>query len=131
MNIPHSLSPGAGASARVILELDPEALARRSGYEPLRPGVDVLWLYKEDVAGSSCAILRYQPGAEVPEHEHQGFEHVYILAGEQSDERGTYRKGSFVINPPGTSHRVWTSEGCLVLIVWQRPVAFKSGSAFG
>ena len=69
-----------------------------------------------------------QPGSEVPEHEHQGIEHVYILDGEQSDERGTYRKGSFVINPPGTSHRVWSSEGCLVLIVWQRPVAFKSDS---
>jgi anti-sigma factor ChrR (cupin superfamily) len=111
---------------RVILDLDPEALARRSGYEPLRPGVDVLWLYREEAAGSSCAILRYQPGAEVPEHAHQGFEHVYILAGEQSDERGTYRKGSFVINPPGTTHCVRSTEGCLVLIVWQRPVAFKS-----
>jgi len=125
VSIPHSTIP------RTILDLDPEALARRSGYEPLRPGVDVLWLYKEEAAGSSCAILRYQPGAEVPEHEHQGVEHVYILAGEQSDDRGTYRKGSFVINPPGTSHRVWSSEGCLVLIVWQRPVAFKSGSVMG
>jgi anti-sigma factor ChrR (cupin superfamily) len=129
VSIPDSISPGA--LPRVVLQLDPEALARRSGYEPLRPGVDVLWLYKEDVAGSSCAILRYQPGAEVPEHEHRGFEHVYILAGEQSDERGSYRKGSFVINPPGTSHRVWSREGCLVLVVWQRPVAFTSESARG
>lgn len=116
---------------RIVLELDAEALARQSGYEPLRPGVDVLWLYREDGAGSSCAILRYQSGAEVPEHEHRGVEHVYILAGEQSDARGTYRKGSFVINPPGTTHRVWTTEGCLVLIVWQRPVAFTSGSVAG
>lgn len=123
VSIPHSL---AHSIPRTVLELDPDALARRAGYEPLRPGVDVLWLYKEDAAGSSCAILRYQPGTEVPEHVHHGFEHVYILAGAQSDERGTYRKGSFVINPPGTAHRVWSSEGCLVLIVWQRPVAFTS-----
>lgn len=109
---------------RTVLELDPEELSRRSGYEPLRPGVDVLWLYKEEAGGSSSAILRYQPGAEVPEHEHRGFEHVYVLAGEQSDARGNYRRGAFVINPPGTRHRVWTREGCLVLIVWQRPVAF-------
>jgi anti-sigma factor ChrR (cupin superfamily) len=116
---------------QLVLDLDPEALARRSGYEPLRPGVDVLWLYKEDAGVSSCAILRYQPGSEVPAHEHQGFEHVYVLAGEQSDERGQYRTGSFVINPPGSTHRVWSSEGCLVLIVWQRPVAFLSRDAQG
>jgi predicted ChrR family anti-sigma factor len=116
---------------RTILELDPEALARRPGYEPLRVGVDVLYLYKDEASGSSCALLKYQPGAEVPEHEHHGFEHVYVLSGEQSDESGNYRKGAFVINPPGTAHRVWTKEGCLVLIVWQKPVSFKSGSVDG
>jgi len=57
---------------------------------------------------------------------HQGIEHLYVLAGEQSDGRGTYAQGSFVINPPGTAHRVWSKHGCLVLIVWQRPVAFTN-----
>jgi anti-sigma factor ChrR (cupin superfamily) len=111
---------------RTILELDASALLQLPGYEPLRPGVDIRYLYRDEASGSSCALLRYQPGAEVPEHVHQGFEHVYVLSGEQSDERGNYRKGCFVINPPGTAHRVWSKEGCLVLIVWQRPVAFKA-----
>jgi anti-sigma factor ChrR (cupin superfamily) len=115
------------SGARTVLDLDPDALARLAGYEPLRPGVDILYIYRDEASGSSCALLKYQAGAEVPEHAHPGFEHVYILAGEQSDERGTYRQGSFVINPPGTAHRVWSKEGCLVLIVWQRPVVFKSG----
>jgi len=110
---------------RIVLDLDPDELAKRPGYEPLRPGIDILYLYQDGDAGSSCALLRYQPGAEVPAHVHQGFEHVYVLAGEQSDERGSYRKGSFVINPPGTNHRVWSQSGCLVLIVWNRPVAFQ------
>jgi anti-sigma factor ChrR (cupin superfamily) len=113
---------------RTVLTLDPDALARLEGYEPLRPGIDILYLYRDGASGSSCALLKYQPGAEVPEHVHQGFEHVYVLSGEQSDARGSYRKGSFVINPPGTAHRVWSKEGCLVLIVWQRPVIFKTGS---
>jgi anti-sigma factor ChrR (cupin superfamily) len=116
---------------RTLLQLDPDVLARRPGYEPLRPGVDILYLYRDDASGGSCALLRYQPGAEVPEHTHQGIEHVYILAGEQSDERGTYGKGSFVINPPGTAHRVWSKQGCLVLIVWQRPVRFTDPNAVG
>ena len=111
--------------SRIALDLDPDELAKRPGYEPLRPGIDILYLYRDGEAGSSCALLRYQPGAEVPAHVHQGFEHVYVLAGEQSDDRGSYPTGSFVINPPGTQHRVWSKSGCLVLIVWNQPVAFQ------
>ena len=110
----------------LFVSLDPEALAQRTGYTPLRPGVDILYLYRDEASGSSCALLKYAPGAEVPEHVHQGFEHVYVLDGEQSDARGTYGKGSFVVNPPGTAHRVWSAPGCLVLIVWQKPVAFTA-----
>ncbi len=106
------------------LTLDPEELARRPGYVPLRPGVDVLYLSKEENSGASSALLRYQPGADVPSHVHQGYEHVIVLSGEQQDERGRYPAGTLVVNPPGTAHRVWSPGGCLVLIVWQRPVAF-------
>lgn len=110
----------------VVLTLDPAELAARPGYVSLRPGVDILYLYRDDASRGSCALLRYQPGASVPRHEHEGFEHVYVLYGEQRDERGRYPKGSFVINPPGSAHRVWSDAGCLALIVWQKPVAFES-----
>jgi anti-sigma factor ChrR (cupin superfamily) len=117
--------------ARQVLALDPESLARLPGYEPLRPGVDILRLYVDEASGGSAAILRYAPGAVIPPHEHQGYEHVIVLAGEQRDERGSYGKGTLVINPPGTSHRVWSPEGCLVLIVWQRPVSFLPSDTSG
>ena len=110
---------------RSVLHLDPESLAQRPGYQPLRPGVDILYLYKDETSGASSALLRYQPGAEVPAHRHAGYEHVLVLAGAQMDERGTYSAGMFVINPPGSSHRVWSPEGCLVLIVWQLAVEFE------
>jgi anti-sigma factor ChrR (cupin superfamily) len=109
---------------RTILDLDPAELARRPGYRPLRPGVDILYLYEDEASGASSALLKYAPGAQVPEHRHEGYEHVYVLAGEQMDERGRYPAGTFVINPPGTSHHVRSPEGCLVLIVWQRAVTF-------
>jgi anti-sigma factor ChrR (cupin superfamily) len=70
-------------------------------------------------------VLRYLPGAEVPRHVHTGFEHILVLSGAQHDERGRYTAGTFVVNPAGTAHRVWSPEGCLVLIVWERPVRFK------
>jgi anti-sigma factor ChrR (cupin superfamily) len=114
---------------RIVLTLDPAALARLDGYEPLRPGVDVLYLYQDEASGAATALLRYAPGAEVPPHTHQGFEHIVVLSGEQFDDRGRYPAGTFVVNPPGTGHRVWSPEGCLVLIMWQQPVAFREQAA--
>ena len=94
----------------------------------LRPGVDEHRLYGPvDGTGSSASILRYRPGAHVPRHAHGGHEHIYVLGGSQRDERGTYRAGTLVINPPGTSHEVVSDEGCTVLIIWERPVAFIDG----
>jgi anti-sigma factor ChrR (cupin superfamily) len=107
-----------------VVALDPAALRARTGYVPLRPGVEILYLYNDEKSGAAAALLRYEPGATVPAHEHQGYEHVFVLSGAQSDARGRYGEGVLLINPPGTSHRVVSEEGCLVLVVWQRPVRF-------
>jgi anti-sigma factor ChrR (cupin superfamily) len=44
------------------------------------------------------------------------------LDGEQSDEYGRYTAGTLVVNRPGSSHRLASEEGCVVLIVWERGV---------
>lgn len=100
------------------LARDPDRIA----WEPFRDGVRVHWLYRTAPDGPAAAFLRYEPGAAVPTHLHAGYEHITVLAGSQSDARGTYPAGSLVINPPGTRHAVASAEGCLVLIVWERPV---------
>ena len=100
----------------------PEVLPWRS----LRPGVYLHWLQESEEGGPSAALLRYESGAEVPRHVHTGFEYLLILEGSQEDERGTYPVGTFVVNPPGSEHRVFSPRGCLVLAVWERPVRFVS-----
>jgi anti-sigma factor ChrR (cupin superfamily) len=92
-------------------------------FQQLRDGVEIHILH-ETPDGARTAILRYRPGAEVPAHRHEGYEYIYVLEGEQTDERGSYGAGSFVINEPGMSHRVRSPSGCVVLIIWQRPVVF-------
>jgi anti-sigma factor ChrR (cupin superfamily) len=92
-------------------------------FQELRDGVEIHVLH-EAPDSSRVAILRYRPGAEVPPHRHEGYEYIYVLEGEQSDERGSYGAGSFVVNEPGLSHRVSSKTGCVVLIIWQRPVVF-------
>lgn len=100
---------------------DPDALP----WQPLRPGVEIHRLYGGEHDGPSAALLRYRPGAEVPWHVHAGAEHILVLSGSQEDHRGRYGAGSFVVNQPGTRHRVVSPDGCLVLVVWERPVRFE------
>jgi anti-sigma factor ChrR (cupin superfamily) len=68
--------------------------------------------------------LRYQPGAKTPPHRHTGVEHIYVLRGSQRDERGVYETGTLVVNETGSSHQVASDDGCVVLVLWQKPVEF-------
>lgn len=95
-----------------------------AGWGELRPGVYILPLFEGAPGNYKSALLRYLPGASVPEHVHLGDEHVYMLEGSQEDETGSYAEGSYVYNPTGTGHRVWSEEGCLALIHWRAPVTF-------
>jgi anti-sigma factor ChrR (cupin superfamily) len=109
---------------RTVALGDLSALTWRS----LRPGVEIHVLHEAGADGPSAALLRYQPGAEVPAHEHVGFEHIVVLEGEQRDEHGQYGVGTLIVNPPGSRHRVWSPAGCLVLVVWERPVRFLAAA---
>lgn len=95
-------------------------------FEPFRAGVAIHRLYHVE-SGPAAALLRYDPGASVPLHEHTGFEHVLVLSGEQSDEHATLGVGDVAINPPGSRHSVRSATGCTVLLIWERPVRFIEG----
>lgn len=93
-------------------------------WEPFRPGVTAHWLYKDESTGASAVLLRYEPGARVTEHEHTGYEHMYVIEGDEYDEHGEYPAGSFVINPPGTKHSPGSHGGCIALLIYEKPVRF-------
>lgn len=99
-------------------------------FEPFREGVEICHLQRcENGTGPALALLRYQPGAAVPLHEHVGMETICVLSGSQSDEAGTYRAGDVVVNPAGSRHSVWSAEGCTVLIHWAEPVRLLGPAA--
>jgi anti-sigma factor ChrR (cupin superfamily) len=93
-------------------------------WEPLGPGVEVSPLHRDSAGHIKLALLRYAPGATVPEHFHTGMEYIQILAGSQQDERGVYQAGTLLVSFPGTRHSVASPEGCVVLAVWETPVQF-------
>ena len=90
-------------------------------FADFRDGVEICTLYEGD---STLALLRYEAGASVPKHRHQGLEAIFVLEGSQSDERGLYKKGSCILNPSGFEHTVKSEEGCVVLVHWIKPVEF-------
>jgi anti-sigma factor ChrR (cupin superfamily) len=95
-------------------------------WEPFRPGVDLYRVWG-DPEGAWAALLRYAPGATVPDHEHTGVENIYVLEGSQRDDRGVHRAGDHVVNQPGSIHNVESDDGCLVLVVWESPNRFLAG----
>lgn len=120
-----AVTSGAPARPLVLPDLLAQARSPDFTWTPLRPGVDEHRIYGEhDAGGPVASILRYAPGAEVPYHRHDGYEHVYVLAGSQRDSRGTHRAGTLVINPPGSRHQVTSDDGCFVLLIWERAVVF-------
>ncbi len=108
-----------------VANLPPFGSADTLTWEPLRPGVEAAWIYGKDSPGPRAALLRYQPGAVVSEHEHLGFEHIFVLAGSQSDGTHDYPAGTLSVFPPGWSHQITSAGGCTALAIWTGPLVFR------
>jgi len=91
-------------------------------WQPFHKRVEIYRLYGNGEDGAAAALLRYQPGAKVPRHGHPGFEHVLVLSGSQTDHNGEHIAGTLVINPPDSNHTVVSDRGCIVLVIWEKPV---------
>lgn len=85
------------------------------------PGVDRRML---DRIGAEVArattIVRYAPGSQFSEHTHTGGEEFVVLDGVFSDEHGDFPAGSYIRNPPTSSHTPGSSPGCTIFVkLWQ------------
>lgn len=85
------------------------------------PGVERRML---DRIGSEVArattIVRYEAGSKFSEHTHTGGEEFIVLDGVFQDEHGDFPKGTYVRNPPTTSHTPGSQQGCTIFVkLWQ------------
>jgi anti-sigma factor ChrR (cupin superfamily) len=97
-------------------------------WTPFKEGVEIYRLYGDATSGPATALLRFQPGARIALHEHTGYEHILVLAGSQVDENGGANGGALIINSPHTRHSVFSENGCIVLAIYEKPVAFLDAS---
>ena len=91
---------------------------------PFQTGVEIHRLFGTGQTGASAALLRFHPGGKVPLHYHAGHEYILILAGSQTDQNGAASAGTLIVNPPGTQHSIVSHTGCVVLAIYEKPVAF-------
>ncbi|WP_293746030.1 cupin domain-containing protein [uncultured Paraglaciecola sp.] len=73
----------------------------------------------EEVARATT-VVRYAPGSQFSPHVHTGGEEFVVLEGVFQDEHGDYPVGSYVRNPPQSSHTPGSEAGCVILVkLWQ------------
>jgi len=85
------------------------------------PGVDRRMLFRiGEEKARATSIVRYAPESAFPRHTHTGGEEFVVLDGVFQDEHGDYPAGSYIRNPPGTSHVPSSKEGCTIFVrLWQ------------
>lgn len=68
----------------------------------------------------ATSIVRYAPGSHFSAHTHGGGEEFIVLDGVFQDEHGDYPVGSYVRNPPTSSHVPGSAPGCTIFVkLWQ------------
>lgn len=70
----------------------------------------------EAESGHATSIVRYLPGASFSTHSHPLGEEILVLEGVFSDETGDYPAGTYLRNPPGSSHAPFSREGCVLFV---------------
>ncbi len=66
--------------------------------------------------GHTSSIVKYEPGSSFPAHPHPRGEEILVLDGVFSDENGDYPAGTYIRNPPGSSHSPFSEPGCTLLV---------------
>ena len=102
----------ADFTKRAIVESTPEQWVTSP-----EAGVERLMLDRigEEIARAT-SLVRYAKGSSFSEHTHDRGEEFLVLGGVFSDEHQDYPPGTYVRNPPGTSHSPYSDEGCRILV---------------
>lgn len=94
-------------------------------------GIDMKILLLDEQTGLMTALFRWEPGTELPLHEHVEIEQTYVLQGSIVDDEGEVREGDYVWRPQGNRHIARSPNGALVLSMFLKPNRFLVGELAG
>lgn len=70
--------------------------------------------------GHATSFVRFAPESHFSPHVHDGGEEFLVLEGVFQDEHGDFPAGSYIRNPPTSSHTPGAAEGCVIFVkLWQ------------
>lgn len=80
-----------------------------------------------DEVARATTIVRYAPKSKFSAHTHGGGEEFIVLDGVFQDEHGDFPAGSYIRNPPTTSHTPGSELGCTIFVkLWQFDAADRT-----
>ncbi len=80
-----------------------------------------------DEVARATTIVRYDPGSHFSAHTHTGGEEFVVLEGVFQDEHGDFPAGSYVRNPPTSSHTPRSEPGAEIFVkLWQFDMADRT-----
>src|SRR5712672_4427140 len=93
------------------------------------PGCEAKTLLFDKKTGLMTALMRFAPGAVLPDHEHVLIEQTYVLEGSLVDKEGPdagleIGPGEFVWRPAGSRHEAWCPKGGTMIAMFQVPNKF-------
>jgi anti-sigma factor ChrR (cupin superfamily) len=92
-------------------------------------GVDMKMLMEDKETGLMTALVRFAPGAVLPDHEHVELEQTYVLDGSLEDHEGVVTAGNYVWRPAGSRHDAHAPNGCVTLSFFLKPNKFFDTAA--
>jgi anti-sigma factor ChrR (cupin superfamily) len=98
------------------------------------PGCQTKTLLFDPKSGLATVLIKMEPGATLPDHEHVLIEQTYVLEGSLVDKEGPdagleVGPGEFVWRPAGSRHEAWCPKGGTMIAIFQVPINFSRRTA--
>ncbi len=99
-------------SERVAIATDPTPWV-----DSPSPGVMRKMLERDgEELARATTLVAYAPDTAFPRHDHELGEETFVLSGTFADEHGVYNAGTYLRNPPGSSHAPYSKSGCTLFV---------------
>jgi quercetin dioxygenase-like cupin family protein len=91
-------------------------------------GVDTTGLYVKTLRfdpaqqRSPAIILKFEPGASYPYHNHPAGEEIFLIKGSCFVNETILKEGDYLYTPPGFKHGVKSETGCEMLLIIPKEV---------
>ena len=83
----------------------------------VRPGMRAKHLWEDKETNRRAMLVRFEPGATIPKHRHDGDELIFVIEGSVEDEAGVVTAGNMNHRPNGCVHTVTSKNGATVLAI--------------